>query len=204
MSNLPQFKPTNLGVNQPTTIRIDSFGKEFTKDFGKGETTSVLTEIVYEGKQHVWFINKKTIDYNKHIIYEGADLVVVRTLTDKGKTRIIYSAPGDVSTLPQNVPQGQAPQRNTREIKKLDEQINPARVGFSWNFAKDMLLAQKQGTWKDLKKELYVLASEIYYDPDVIKSFEKGFIKIAEKTVAEAEDRLLDDFPWDEDSNPKQ
>lgn len=195
---LPKFRPSALAVNEPKQIRIDRFGKEFTKTFDGKDVTSILTEIVLDGQQMVWFLNKKTRDDNAHIMKEGGDFVCVRTLTDKGRDRIVYSAVGDISTNPRNIPAAQNPQLNTRQIRKNDEIINPARVGFSWNFAKDMLLAQKQGSWKDLKKELYVLASEIYHDEDVIKTFEKGFPKIKkEEKVSEASDEKLEDFPTD-------
>ena len=160
------------------------------------------------GVEHVWFLNKKTYEYNKHIIVEGQEVVVIKTIGDKGYANYNYAAPGDLSVQPQNVPIQGSPQLNTpksinyaaeQEKKDLKFQQKIWR-GQALNLA--MAAVGPCDEYNDEFKEKVIgVWGKIYKDPDFYKRMIVGFDSFGATMTEEDVEKV---FPASDHKGPTE
>lgn len=167
---LPRFKPSGLAVNEPKTIRIKNIQGPFSGDYG-----DYFNITIHDGlEDKAWLLSASTKHNNEHIIKEGADISVLRTMNGT-KTNFSYSVPGDIAHAPQNVPPGHEPHRNMRQINQSKGEDLNMKI---WRGQALNLAAAATGPKKDMeewKKVVMARWINLYEDEEFRNSILNGF-----------------------------
>lgn len=203
MSKLPYFKPSHLEVNRVYEVQVVNIGQSVPNRFQEGSNQYPIT-ILKDGQEMLWYVSDRTFSNNNHLFNINGRIAIRRSKGQDGRDNYTYSAPGDITMQPQNIPQGHDPQLNTRQQATQDQkwcQINTEKRSDIWRgqslnltleyFVDNPMESPNSAIIKEWQRVYEAFGPEMIY----------GFKKAAEKRKAKKEalplDPEVEELPWE-------
>lgn len=151
--SLQYFKVSTIPTNTPFTLTIKKIGETVQGNYGP----QVQTEIEIDGTMYNWSVAATTFDRNKHLFYEGSQIVIIKEFSN-GKNYYKYAASGDITTQPQNITK----QAHTPKAPSSDDRQDAIFRGQALNIAKDLVLHFKPKDMAAAVEGIYEAHKTIY------------------------------------------